>query len=219
MRNGLPSQLTEACGWDEPPRYLIARPRRRVSRCLHPAHPRHRHSRPTGLLIGSIRRECLDHAVVGGERIFATSSHRTKNTTTRSERTYRCRRTRRFGVMCAEQGACVRHRSWAATRSICFRQGQLSMPNVDDREVRDVGDRFFPARCRLDAARHFRRSSAISAAEPCRSGRRAICSNVRMTPRCRSCGRVCQTGGGGCLLITRSKPTRQDIQRLKSDPR
>jgi hypothetical protein len=45
--------------------------------------------------------------------IFATFSHRTKNTTTRSERTYRCRRTRRFGVMCAEQGACVRRRSWA----------------------------------------------------------------------------------------------------------
>jgi hypothetical protein len=35
------------------------------------------------------------------------------NTTTRSERTYRCRRTRRFGVMRAEQGACVRRRSWA----------------------------------------------------------------------------------------------------------
>jgi diadenosine tetraphosphatase ApaH/serine/threonine PP2A family protein phosphatase len=33
--------------------------------------------------------------------------------TTRSERTYRCRRTRRFGVMCPEQGACVRRRSWA----------------------------------------------------------------------------------------------------------
>jgi hypothetical protein len=33
--------------------------------------------------------------------------------TTRSERTYRCRRMRRFGVMCAEQGACVRRQSWA----------------------------------------------------------------------------------------------------------
>jgi hypothetical protein len=43
---------------------------------------------------------------------FATFSHRTKNATTRSERTYRCRRTRRFGVMGAEQGACVRRRSW-----------------------------------------------------------------------------------------------------------
>jgi hypothetical protein len=45
--------------------------------------------------------------------IFATFSHRTKNTTTRLERTYRCRTTRRFGVMCAEQGACVSRRSWA----------------------------------------------------------------------------------------------------------
>src|SRR5215472_16550745 len=45
--------------------------------------------------------------------IFATFSYRTENTTTRSERTDRCRRTRRFGVMCAQQGACVRRRSWA----------------------------------------------------------------------------------------------------------
>jgi PAS domain S-box-containing protein len=39
-----------------------------------------------------------------------------------------CRRTRRFGVMRAEQGACIRRRSRAATPSICsslsFRQGQ-----------------------------------------------------------------------------------------------
>jgi hypothetical protein len=39
--------------------------------------------------------------------------------TTRSERTYRCRRTRRFGVMCAEQGACVRRRSWAGYTIDC----------------------------------------------------------------------------------------------------
>jgi hypothetical protein len=38
---------------------------------------------------------------------------RTEHTTTKSERTYRCRRTRRIGVMCAEQGAHVRRRSWA----------------------------------------------------------------------------------------------------------
>jgi hypothetical protein len=45
------------------------RPRRRVWRCLHPAHPGHGHSRPTGLgVIGSIQRECLDHVVVVGER-------------------------------------------------------------------------------------------------------------------------------------------------------
>jgi hypothetical protein len=87
---------------------LDPRPRRRVWRCLHPAHPVHGHSRPTGrdgnVLITS---SSLASA------IFATFSHRTKNSTTRSERTYCCRRTRRFGVMCAEQGACVRRRSWA----------------------------------------------------------------------------------------------------------
>jgi hypothetical protein len=44
--------------------------------------------------------------------IFATFSHRTNHTKTRSERTYRCRGTRRFGVMCAAQ-SCVRRRSWA----------------------------------------------------------------------------------------------------------
>jgi hypothetical protein len=72
----LARQLTEACGWDEPPGYLI-RDRDGALRCLHPAHPGHGHSRPTGLgvvalaeriaerLIGSIRRECLDHVVVG----------------------------------------------------------------------------------------------------------------------------------------------------------
>jgi hypothetical protein len=46
--------------------------------------------------------------------IFAMFSHLAKNTTTRSERTYHWRRTCRFGVMCAEQGACVcRHLGWA----------------------------------------------------------------------------------------------------------
>jgi hypothetical protein len=54
---------------------LDPRPRRRVWRSLHPAHPGHGHSRPTGLggyaerVIGSIRRECLDHAVVVGEPV------------------------------------------------------------------------------------------------------------------------------------------------------
>jgi hypothetical protein len=45
--------------------------------------------------------------------IFATFLHRTKHTIMRSERAYLCRRTHRFNVMCAEQGACVRRRSWA----------------------------------------------------------------------------------------------------------
>ena len=66
-------QLTKACGWDEPPRYLI----RDRDGAYGAAFIRRIHPRPT------------------------------------RERTYRCRRTRRFGVMCAEQGACVRRRSWA----------------------------------------------------------------------------------------------------------
>jgi hypothetical protein len=55
-------------------------------------------------LIGSIRPECLDHSSSLASAIFANEVRTT----------HRCRRTRRFGVMCAEQGACVRRRSWAA---------------------------------------------------------------------------------------------------------
>jgi transposase InsO family protein len=76
----LARQLTEACGWDEPPRYLIRdhndaygsafirriramgirdRPVSARSPCQNGYAKR---------LIGSIRRECLDHVVVVGER-------------------------------------------------------------------------------------------------------------------------------------------------------
>jgi hypothetical protein len=90
---------------------LDPRPRRRVWRCLHPAHLGHGHSRPPGL--GSIRRECLDHVVVVGERHLrhVLASYQTYYNEVRTH--LRCRRTRRFGVMYAEQGACVRRRSWA----------------------------------------------------------------------------------------------------------
>jgi hypothetical protein len=40
--------LSEARGWDEPPRYLIRDRDGDVWRCLRPAHPGHGHSRPTG---------------------------------------------------------------------------------------------------------------------------------------------------------------------------
>ena len=104
----LARQLTEACGWDEPPRYLI-RDRDRAYgaafiRRIRAMGIRDRPVSARGVLITS---SSLASA------IFATFSNRTKNITTRSERTYRCRRTRRLGVMCAEQGACVRRRSWA----------------------------------------------------------------------------------------------------------
>jgi transposase InsO family protein len=73
-------QLTEACGWEPVPRYII-RDRDSVygeifKRRLHAMGIRDRPTAPrspwqnghTERLIGSIRRECLDHVVVFGER-------------------------------------------------------------------------------------------------------------------------------------------------------
>jgi transposase InsO family protein len=74
------NQITEACGWDQAPRYLI---RDRDGACGEVFIRRLRsmgiRDRPTAprspwqnayaeRLIGSIRRECLDHVVVFGER-------------------------------------------------------------------------------------------------------------------------------------------------------
>jgi transposase InsO family protein len=73
-------QLTEACGWDPVPKYII-RDRDRVygelfKRRLRAMGIRDRPTAPRSpwqnghaeRLIGSIRRECLDHVVVSGER-------------------------------------------------------------------------------------------------------------------------------------------------------
>ena len=73
-------QLTEACGWECPPRYIV-RDRDSVygeifTRRLRAMGIRDRPTAPhspwqnghTERLIGSIRRECLDHVVVFGER-------------------------------------------------------------------------------------------------------------------------------------------------------
>ena len=73
-------QLTEACGWERPPRYII-RDRDSVygeifKRRLRAMGIRDRPTAPrspwqnghTERVIGSIRRECLDHVVVFGER-------------------------------------------------------------------------------------------------------------------------------------------------------
>jgi hypothetical protein len=108
----LARQLTEACGWDEPPRYLI-RDRdgaygaafiRRIGPWAFATDWSRR-----GRLIGSIRQSRR-------RRWRAPSSPRSRIVPkyyNEVRTTYRCRRTRRFGVMCAEQGPCVRRRSWA----------------------------------------------------------------------------------------------------------
>jgi hypothetical protein len=59
--------------------------------------------------IGSIRRECLDHVVVVGERHL----HHVLGSYQQYYNEVRTHLSHRFGVMCAEQGACVRRRSWA----------------------------------------------------------------------------------------------------------
>ena len=62
----LARQLTEACGWDEPPRYLIRdRDGAYGAAFIRRIRAMGIRDRP---VIGSIRRECLDHIVVVGER-------------------------------------------------------------------------------------------------------------------------------------------------------
>jgi transposase InsO family protein len=74
------NQLTEACGWEQIPRYLIRdrdgaygeifiRRVRSIGIRDRPTSPRSPwQNAHTERLIGSIRRECLDHIVVFGER-------------------------------------------------------------------------------------------------------------------------------------------------------
>ena len=67
----LARQLTEACGWDEPPRYLIRdRDGAYGAAFIRRIRAMGIRDRPVYAerLIGSIRRECLDHVVVVGER-------------------------------------------------------------------------------------------------------------------------------------------------------
>ena len=73
-------QLTEACGWDEAPRYLVRdRDRSYGEVFLRRVRTMGIRDRPTSprspwqngyaeRLIGSIRRECIDHVIVLGER-------------------------------------------------------------------------------------------------------------------------------------------------------
>ena len=74
------NQLTESCGWERAPALSDPRPGCLLRPCVHPPPSISWHSRSAdistltlaewlcGALIGSIRRECLDHVVVFGER-------------------------------------------------------------------------------------------------------------------------------------------------------
>jgi hypothetical protein len=89
-------QLTEACGWSEPPRYII-RDRdgaygRTFIRRLTAMGIRDRPiaaNGPAERLIGSIQRDRLDHVVILVSSISAICSPLTKNITTNFVRTYR----------------------------------------------------------------------------------------------------------------------------------
>jgi transposase InsO family protein len=97
-------QMTEIFPWDQAPRYLLrdrdrsygAIVRRRLQAMgirEHPAAPRSPwQNGHVERLIGSIRRECLDHIVVVGEASLRRTSRRMPAITTRSELTGRCRR-------------------------------------------------------------------------------------------------------------------------------
>src|SRR5206468_7078047 len=122
-------QLIEACGQDESPRHLI-RDRDQVYG--------ERFSRQARLLdireavlaprspwqnayaervIGSLRRECLDHVVVVGERHLLGSCRSTSTTTIGPGHTYRWRRTRRSRGVCSHR---ARAEWWRCHASVGF---------------------------------------------------------------------------------------------------
>jgi hypothetical protein len=111
------------CRWDEPPRYVIRdRDGAYGAAFIRRIRAMGTHDRPvsarrlgrTDMRRGWSARSDGNVLITSSplaSAIFVLALY--QNTTKRSERTYRCRRTRRFGVMCAAQGARVRRRSWA----------------------------------------------------------------------------------------------------------
>jgi hypothetical protein len=145
----LARQLTEACGWDEPPRYLIRdRGRAYGAAFIRRVAAMGIRDRPTSArspwqngyaerLIGSIRREYLDHVVVVGERHL-------RHVLASYQKYYNEVRTHLSLQRRAGSASCVPNRAPAfvadpgrATPSICsslsFRKGQGSPINRSGR--------------------------------------------------------------------------------------
>ena len=119
------NQLTEACGWEQAPRYLIrdrdgaygevfVRRLRSIGIRDRPASPRSPwQNGHAERLIGSIRRECLDPVVVLGERHLRHVLQSYINIIMRRARTYPWIRIRPYRVLLRGQGVFFAVRSLA----------------------------------------------------------------------------------------------------------
>ena len=148
----LARQLTAACGWDEPPCYLI-RDRdgaygaafiRRIRAMGIRDRPV-----PARSLIGSIRRECLDHVVVVGERhlLHVLASYQKYHNEVRTHLSLQKAAPVRRDVC---QPGCVRRRSWAGYTINMFEFEFPTGTRVDPTSLRQHG-----------AARHCLESATV----------------------------------------------------------
>ena len=135
------NQITQACGWKQAPRYLIRdrdgaygevfiRRVRSMGIRDRPTSPRSPWQNAYAeRLIGSIRRECLDHVVVFGERHLRHVLSSYMKTIMRRARTYRWKRMRPYRVRFREQGVFFAFQSWPSCIinifGFDFRQAQV----------------------------------------------------------------------------------------------
>ena len=139
-------QLTEACGWKVAPQYIIRDRdavygdvfiRRLRAMCIRDRPTAPRSPWQNGYCeraIGSIRRECLDHVLVFGERHLRHVLLSYMNTTTRCVRIYPWRRMRRYRASWSGLDPFFADRSSAdcitSMSGLDFRQAQLFLLNT-----------------------------------------------------------------------------------------
>jgi transposase InsO family protein len=127
----LARQLTDACGWDDPPRYLIrdrdgaygaAFIRRIRAMGIRDRPVSARSPWQNGYaerLIGSIRRDCLDHVVVVGERRLDCGNFGP------------CPQPlARFWVFGGEHGSYVAATTYGASSATCSSRGSALAPGI-----------------------------------------------------------------------------------------